>query len=77
MLPFKKKKPAFISSIKQRILKDELTKLRVKHDLWYQAFEKQERNKVWLDESSTLCFRAMTTLVWALICASKKLPKKL
>lgn len=49
MLPFKKKKPAFISSIKQRILKDELTKLRVKHDLWYQAFEKQERNKVWLD----------------------------
>ena len=49
MLPFKKKKPAFISSIKQRILKDELTKLRVKHDLWYKAFEKQERNKVWLD----------------------------
>ena len=49
MLPFKKKKPVFTSSIKQRILQDELTKLRVKHNLWYQAFEKQERNKVWLN----------------------------
>lgn len=49
MLPFKKEKPAFVSSIKKRILQDELTKLRLKHDLWYQAFERQERNKVWLD----------------------------
>ena len=49
MLPFKKKKPGFVSAIKKRILKDDLTKLRVKHDLWYKAFEKQERNKVWLD----------------------------
>lgn len=49
MLPFKKQKPAFVSSIKKRILQDELTKLRVKHDLWYKAFDRQERNKVWLD----------------------------
>jgi 8-amino-7-oxononanoate synthase len=49
MLPIKKQKPEFLSAIKKRILDDELTKLRVKHDLWYQAFEKQERNKVWLD----------------------------
>ena len=48
MLPFIKKKTQFISSIKKRILSDELTKLRVKHDLWYQPFERQEGNKVWL-----------------------------
>jgi 8-amino-7-oxononanoate synthase len=48
MLPFKKQKPPFVSAIKKRILNDDLTKLRVKHDLWYQAFERQERNKVWL-----------------------------
>ena len=50
MLPLSKKKIEFVSSIKQRILADELTKLRVKHDLWYQTFEKQEGNKVWLNE---------------------------
>lgn len=48
MLPFIKNKTRFVSSIEQRILSDELTKLRVKHDLWYQPFEKQEGNKVWL-----------------------------
>ena len=49
MLPFKKKKPAFQSSIKRRIHRDELTQVRVKHDVYYKAFDKQERNKVWLD----------------------------
>tara|TARA_B100001123_G_scaffold36255_1_gene37486 strand:+ start:13126 stop:14331 length:1206 start_codon:yes stop_codon:yes gene_type:complete len=49
MLPFTKKNIKFVSAIKKRIREDELTKLRVKHDLWYKAFEKQEGNKVWLD----------------------------
>lgn len=49
MLPFSKKKTEFVSALKKRILADELTKLRVKHDLWYNTFEKQEGNKVWLD----------------------------
>jgi 8-amino-7-oxononanoate synthase len=48
MLPNFKKKTHFVSSIQQRIHSDELTKLRVQHDLWYQPFEKQEDNKVWL-----------------------------
>ncbi|MCZ6675509.1 MAG: pyridoxal phosphate-dependent aminotransferase family protein [Verrucomicrobia bacterium] len=42
-------KTGFVSAIKKRIFADELTKLRVKHDLWYNAFEKQDGNKVWLD----------------------------
>ena len=56
MLPFTNKKTGFVSAIKKRILADELTKLRVKHDLWYKAFEKQEGNKVWLDGKKYLMF---------------------
>ena len=49
MLPFTKKQTKFVSALKNRICSDELTSLRLKHDLWYKTFEKQEGNKVWLD----------------------------
>ncbi len=46
---FPKKKSAFESSLKKRIVADDLTHLRLKYDLWYKSFDRQEGNKVWLD----------------------------
>ncbi len=40
--------------MEKRILEDDNTRLRLKYDLWYKAFEKQEGNKVWLDGKELL-----------------------
>ena len=49
MLFSPKNKGGFESSLKKRIAADDMTRLRLKYDLWYQSFERQEGNKVWLD----------------------------
>lgn len=46
---FSKNKGGFESSLKKRIVADDITRLRLKYDLWYQSFDRQEGNKVWLD----------------------------
>ncbi len=49
MLFSPKNKGGFESSLKKRIASDDITRLRLKYDLWYQSFDRQEGNKVWLD----------------------------
>ena len=44
-----RKKDGFESSLKKRIKTDDVTRMRLKYDLWYQSFERQEGNKVWLN----------------------------
>ncbi len=46
---FSKNRGGFESSLKKRIVADDITRLRLKYDLWYQSFDRQEGNKVWLD----------------------------